>query len=78
MLITEQQRIKVEGFSSSDVHLAVAVLQLRTGQVHLAIEGMEPTIAHLVEIRQLLDEVTAKIDAALPRLVQRGVQEMTQ
>jgi len=71
-----QQRIKVEGFSDSIVHLKIAVLQLKTGQVHLAIEGVEPTIQNLVDIRQLLDQVMRKIDDQLPQLVQQGVTEM--
>jgi len=71
-----QQRIRVEGFSDSQVHLKIAVLQLVTGQVHLAIEGVEPTMQNLVEIRQLLDQVTKKIDDQLPQMVQRGVEEL--
>jgi hypothetical protein len=72
-----QQRIRVEGFADSQVHLKIAVLQLNTGQVHLAIEGVEPTIQNLVDIRQLLDQVTKKIDDQLPQLVSQGVKELT-
>lgn len=71
-----QQRIRVEGFSDSQVNLKIAVLQLNTGAVHLAIEGVESTIDNLVQIRQLLDEVTKRIDAQLPQLVQENVAEM--
>jgi len=71
-----QQRIKVEGFSDSQVNLKIAVLQLKTGAVHLAIEGVEPTIDNLVQIRQLLDQVVKKIDDQLPQLVQQNVAEM--
>ena len=71
-----QQRIRVEGFADSLVHLKIAVLQLRTGEVHLAIEGVEPTIQNLVDIRQLLDQVVKKIDRQLPQLVQDGVEAM--
>ena len=71
-----QQRIRVEGFADSMVHLKIAVLQLRTGQVHLAIEGVEPTIQNLVDIRQLLDQVVKKIDRQLPQLVQEDVEAM--
>jgi hypothetical protein len=71
-----QQRIRVEGFAESTVNLKIAVLQLRTGQVHLAIEGVEPTIENLVTIRQLLDQVVKRIDDQLPQLVQAGVQEL--
>jgi hypothetical protein len=71
-----QQRIIVEGFSDSMVHLKIAVLQLKTGQVHLAIEGVEPTIQNLVDIRQLLDQVIKKIDRQLPELVQHGVDDL--
>lgn len=70
-----QQRIRVEGFSDSSVHYKVAVLQLVTGQTHLAIEGIEPTIENLVAVRQLLDQIVRKIDEQLPQLVQAGVQE---
>lgn len=71
-----QQRIRVEGFSDSQVHLKVAVLQLKTGQVHFAIEGVEPTVQNLVDIRQLLDQIVKRIDDQLPQLVQAGVTEM--
>ena len=71
-----QQRITVEGFSDSQVNLKIAVLQLKTGAVHLAIEGVEPTIDHLVQIRQLLDQVVTRIDDQLPQLVQQNVAEM--
>jgi len=71
-----QRRIKVEGFFPSDVNVVVAILQLKTGAIHLAIEGVEPTIQNLVEIRQMLDQVMMKIDAQLPQLVQQGVNEM--
>ena len=52
------------------------MLQLKTGAVHLAIEGVEPTIDNLVQIRQLLDQVVKKIDDQLPQLVQQNVTEM--
>lgn len=70
-----QQRIRVEGYSDSDVYYKVAMLQLKSGMTHLAIEGIEPTIQNLVMIRQLLDQVVKKIDEQLPQLVQAGVQE---
>jgi hypothetical protein len=71
-----QQRIKIEGFSDSDVYYKVGVVQLKSGRTHLAIEGIDPTIQNLVTIRQLLDQVVKKIDEQLPQLVQAGVQEM--
>lgn len=75
-MIHQQQRIRVEGFADSMVHLKIAVLQLKTGAVHLAIEGIEPTIQNLVDIRQLLDQVMKRIDDQLPQLVQHGVEEI--
>jgi hypothetical protein len=72
----EQRRIKVEGWSGSDINVVVAVIQSRTGQIHLAIEGVEPTIPNLVNIRQMLDAVVQKIDEHLPKLVQDSVAEM--
>ena len=73
----EQRRIKVDGYSPSDIHLTIAVIQTKTGAIHLAMEGVDPTIQNLVQIRQLLDEVCKKIDTHLPKLVQDSVKEMT-
>lgn len=71
----EQRRIKVEGWNPSDIHLTVAIIQTRTGQIHFEIEGCEPTIQNLVSIRQLLDEVCKKIDDLLPKFVQDEVKQ---
>lgn len=69
----EQRRIKVEGWSDSDIHMKVVVLQAKTGEVHLAIEGIEPSVQNLAQIRMLLDEVCKKIDGLLPQLVTNAV-----
>ena len=71
----EQRRIKVEGWNPSDIHLTIAIIQTRTGQIHFEIEGCEPTIQNLVSIRQLLDQVCKKIDDLLPKFVQDSVKE---
>ena len=72
----EQQRVRVDGWSDSDIHLKVAVIQTRSGQIHMAIEGVEPSIQNLVNIRQLLDQVCKKIDEQLPQMVTQSVVEM--
>jgi ABC-type uncharacterized transport system permease subunit len=72
----EQHRIKVEGWSASNINIVVAVIQSRTGQIHLAIEGVEPTIPNLINVRQMLDEVIKKIDEQLPTIVQESVTKM--
>lgn len=72
----EQRRIKIEGWPDSDVNLKIAVIQSKTGAVHLAIEGVEPTMQNLVQIRMLLDEVCKKIDTLLPKLLNDSVKEI--
>lgn len=77
MILTQQRRIKVEGFADSDIHVVIAVIQRPTGHVHMVIEGVDPTIQNLVDVRQLLDQMVKEIDAKLPQLVQQGVKELT-
>jgi hypothetical protein len=76
MVTNEQRRIHVDGFADSDVHLVVSVVQLRTGAVHMAIQGVEPTLQNLVAIRQLLDEMVKELDAKFPKMVKDNVAEM--
>lgn len=71
-----QRRVKVEGFEFSSINCVIAIVQLRTGQVHMVIEGVEPTIQNLVDIRQLLDQMVKEIDAKLRQMVQASVTEM--
>jgi len=71
-----QRRVKVEGFALSDVHVTIAVVQLKTGSVHLVVEGIEPTVQSLVDVRQLLDQMVKEIDAKLPQLVNESVKEL--
>jgi hypothetical protein len=76
MVTNEQRRIKVDGFCDSDVHVAVTVVQLKTGAVHMAIQGVEPTLPNLVDIRQMLDQMVKELDAKFPQMVNASVKEM--
>lgn len=71
-----QRRIRVDGWADSDVNLIVAVMQQRDGRVGMAVQGVEPTIEHLVQIRQLLDLMVKELDAKFPQMVQESVKEM--
>jgi hypothetical protein len=75
-MVHPQQRVRVEGFADSDVHVKIAVVQLKTGSVHLVVEGVESTIQNLIDVRQLLDQMVKEIDAKLPSLVNESVKEM--
>lgn len=72
----KQRRVRVDGFSDSDVNVKVAIVQLRTGQVFLAVDGVEPTLQNLVEIRQLMDAMVKELDNRFPRMVRNSVREM--
>ncbi len=76
MVCMEQRRVKVDGFAPSDTHATIAVIQLKTGEVHMVIEGIAPTVQSLVDVRQLLDGMVKEIDRKLPQLVQDSVKEM--
>jgi hypothetical protein len=76
MQVREQRRIKVEGFADSDLNLVVAVMQLRDGQIGMAVQGVEPSLENLVQIRQLLDLMVRELDAKFPQMVQQSVKEM--
>jgi hypothetical protein len=76
MVTNEQRRIHVDGFCDSDVHVAVTVVQLKTGAVHMAVQGVEPTLQNLVDIRQLLDGMVKELDAKFPQMVNDNVKEM--
>ena len=56
------RRIHVDGYHHSDYHLAVAVMQFDTGQIGLAVDGVEPTFENLVKIHQLLCVVSNELD----------------
>ena len=71
-----QRRVKVEGFEFSSIHCTVAVVQLQTGKVYMVVDGVEPTVQNLVDIRQLLDQMVKEIDGKLPQMVQQSVKEM--
>lgn len=72
----EQRRIRVEGFADSDVNLIVAVIQRRDGQIGMAVQGVEPTLENLVQVRQLLDMMVRELDMKFPQMVQQMVREM--
>jgi hypothetical protein len=74
--VKEQRRIRVEGFADSDVNLIVAVIQRRDGQIGMAVQGAEPSLENLVQIRQLLDLMVRELDAKFPQMVQQSVKEM--
>ena len=71
-----QRRIRVEGWADSDVNLIVAVMQQRDGKVGMAVQGVEPTLGNLVDIRQLLDLMVKELDAKFPQIVAQSVKEM--
>lgn len=75
MIGDAQQRIRVEGFSDSDTNLKVAIIQLKTGQVFMKIEGCDPSIENLVHIRQMMDSMVKEIDKKLPQLVIAEVEK---
>jgi len=73
MEFTQQRRIKVDGFHHSDVHFYVALCVLKTGGLGMVIDGIEPTLQHLADIRTLLDGMVKEIDRTLPQLVVAGL-----
>lgn len=75
--VKEQRRIRVEGWADSDVNLIVAIVQQRDGKIGMAVQGIEPSLENLVEIRQLLDLMVKELDAKFPLMVQQSVKEMT-
>jgi hypothetical protein len=74
-VMKEQRRIHVDGFHDSDCHLIVAVIQRKDGQVGMAVEGCEPTLQNLVQVRQLLDTMVKELDAKFPQMVTDSLKE---
>ncbi len=63
--IASNRRIKVDGFHDSDCEIIVAVIQLRNGQVGMAVDGVDASFLNLVRVHQLLTSVTAEVDRRL-------------
>jgi len=72
---SQQRRIKVDGYHHSDVHFYVALCVLKTGGVGMVIDGIEPTVQNLADIRNLLDGMVKEIDQKLPALVLESVNK---
>lgn len=75
MDFSQQRRIKVDGYHHSDVHFYVALCVLKTGGVGMVIDGIEPTVQNLADIRNLLDGMVKEIDQKLPALVLESVNK---
>lgn len=75
MEFSQQRRIKVDGYHHSDVHFYVALCVLNAGGVGMVIDGIEPTLQNLSDIRNLLDGMVKEIDRKLPALVLESVNK---
>lgn len=63
--VAAQRRVKIEGVNASECILTVALFQLQNGQVGMAVDGVEATFQHLIQVHALLTTVTAEVDRRL-------------
>ena len=73
--VKEQRRIRVEGWADSDVNLIVAIVQQRDGKIGMAVQGVDPSLENLVQIRQLMDCMVKELDAKFPQMVLESIKK---
>lgn len=74
--LSAQRRIKVDGFDDSDVYFKVAIVVLKTGELKMIVEGLEQSLQHLADIRQMFASMARDIDRKLPEFMRETVHEL--
>ena len=63
--IAASKRIRVEGFHDSDCEIVVALVQLKNGQVGMAVDNIDASFESLIKVHALLENVVKEVDRRL-------------